>query len=343
MRDGGRHMKTLQKFCIRSNKPVKVCIVLALLTAAAAALSLCVGAVMVNPAELFGKDHDGVAFRILRYSRLPRTCCSLLAGAALAVSGAVIQNVLSNPLAAPNIIGVNGGAGFMAALCCAFLPGNLQILPAAAFAGALVSVLMVLAISQSAGASRITLVLAGVAISSLFSAATDAVVTFVPDALAGYMDFRVGGFSGVTLQQLKAPALMIAIAMAIVFLMSRSMEILALGGETAKSLGLPVRPVRLMLLVLAAALAGAAVSFSGLLGFVGLLVPHMVRRLTQGDGLVLLAGSALGGAFLVTLCDTLARSLFSPYELPAGIVLAFIGAPFFLWLLFHQREGDAYD
>ena len=320
-----------------------VCTILALLTLCAACLSLCVGAVMVSPAELFAKDHASVAFRILRYSRLPRTCCSLLAGAALAVSGAVIQNVLSNPLAAPNIIGVNAGAGFMAALCCAFLPGNLQILPAASFAGALISVLTVLVVSRTAGSSRITLVLAGVAISSLFSAGTDAILTFVPDALSGYMDFRVGGFSGVTLNQLKAPSVMIAVSLAAVLCMSRSMDILALGSETAKSLGLSVRPVRLVLLVLAAALAGAAVSFCGLLGFVGLLVPHMIRRLTGGDALVLLIGSALGGAFLVTLCDTLARSLFSPYELPAGIVLAFIGAPFFLWLLFHQKEGDGSD
>ena len=320
-----------------------VCTTLAILTMCAAGLSLCVGAVLVSPAELFAKDHDSVAFRILRYSRLPRTCCSLLAGAALAVSGAVIQSVLSNPLAAPNIIGVNAGAGFMAALCCAFFPGNLQILPAASFAGALLSVLTVLTVSRTAGSSRITLVLAGVAISSLFSAGTDAILTFVPDALAGYMDFRVGGFSGVTLNQLKAPAVMIAASMAAVLCMSRSMDILALGSETAKSLGLSERPVRLVLLVLAAALAGAAVSFCGLLGFVGLLVPHIVRRLTGGDALVLLIGSAFGGALLVTLCDTLARSLFSPYELPAGIVLAFIGAPFFLWLLFHQKEGDSCD
>ncbi len=327
----------------RPERTRKVELALAAAALAAAVLSLCIGSSPVSPAAvfraLFDAETQTTAARIVRYVRLPRTCGSLLSGAALAVSGAVIQSVLANPLAAPNIIGVNAGAGFAVTLCCAIAPGAVAVLPAAAGVGALFGVLLVLFIGESTGASRLTLVLAGVAISSLFTAGVDAIVTFVPDALNGYSDFRVGGFSNVTLKKLQSPAILIALSAALALSLSGHMDILALGEETARSLGLRVRLVRLLLLLSAAALAGASVSFSGLLGFVGLLVPHMIRRLLGSRGFPLLLGSALGGAAFVTLCDLLARTLFMPYELPVGIVLSFLGAPFFLWLLFRQKRG----
>ena len=208
-----------------------------------------------------------------------------------------------------------------------------------AFLGALAGILLVLGLAECTSASRITVVLAGVAVSNLFSAGIDAVVTLVPDALNGVSDFRIGGFSGVTMAQLAPAAGLILVSLLLVFSLSQQLDILALGSDTAQSLGLSVRPVRFLLLVLAAALAGAAVSFSGLISFVGLIVPHTMRRLVGEDSLPLLLSSALGGAFFVTLCDLLARELFAPYELPVGILLAFAGAPFFLWLLFRQRGG----
>lgn len=276
---------------------------------------------------------------IVLYARLPRTCAALLAGAALACAGVIIQRVLHNPLAAPNVIGVNAGAGLAAALCCAAAPGAVRLVPLAAFAGALAGVLLVLLVAERAGAARTTLVLAGVALSSLFSAGIDAVVTLVPEVLNGVADFRVGGFAGVTMARLRPAAGVIAVGIAAALSLARQMDLLALGGDTARSLGLPVRRVRFALLALAAALAGAAVSFAGLLGFVGLIVPHAMRRLVGEDSLPLLLASALGGGFFVTACDLLARVLFAPFELPVGVVLAFAGAPFFLWLLRRQRGG----
>ncbi len=297
---------------------------LAALLLGAAMLSLCVGAVPVSPGEilsaLFCGERETVGARIVLYTRLPRTAAALLAGSALAVAGAVIQTVLCNPLAAPNIIGVNASAGLAVTIACALTPMSAVSTPLIAFAGALAGVLLVLSLSELAGASRMTTVLAGVAVSNLLGAAIDAVVTLVPDALSGYSDFRIGGFSGVTMAQL-APA----------------------GTQTAMSLGLSVRPVRLLLLTLAAAMCGAAISFSGLLGFVGLIVPHMMRRLVGEESARLNLACAMGGAALVTLCDTLARVLFAPYELPVGIVLSFAGVPFFLWLLLKKRGGRASD
>lgn len=307
---------------------------------AAAVLSLCLGAVTVSPGELaavvFGGQRTGTAAQILLYVRIPRTLGCLLAGAALACSGAIIQTVLANPLAAPNIIGVNSGAGVGAALCCALFPTAAAALPFASFAGAFAGVMLVLLIAERAGASRITLVLAGVAISGMFSACIDAVLTVYPDALIGYSDFRIGGMANLTVQRIAPAGWMIVFCLAAAFVFSNEMDVLALGSDTAQSLGLPVRRVRVLLLMIAAALAGAAVSFAGLLGFVGLIAPHMARRLVGSEGRFLLPACAFGGAALLTVCDILARVLFAPYELPVGIVLSLAGGPFFLWLLFRR-------
>lgn len=308
-----------------------------------AALSLSIGSVPLSPAQvlgaLTGQLTGTVPARIVRFVRLPRTLACLAAGAALATSGAVIQGVLANPLAAPNIIGVNSGAGLAAALCCALLPSVPAMVPVLSFLGALAGVLLVLLLAQRTGAARITLVLAGVAVSSMFGAGIDAVLTFVPEALNGYSDFRIGSLANVSLDRVLPAGGLILAALAAVLWFAKEMDLLLLGADTAQSLGLPVKRIRLTLLTLAAALAGAAVSFAGLLGFVGLLVPHMMRRLVGEDSRTLLLASALGGAALLTGCDLLARVLFAPYELPVGIVLSLLGGPFFLWLLLGQRRG----
>ena len=316
--------------------------VLAALVALASVASLAFGAVPIPPREvvaaLLGRG-SGTTASIVLYARLPRLCGCLLAGAALACSGVIIQGVLNNPLAAPNIIGVNSGAGLATAICCALAPGAVRIAPIAAFLGALTGVMLVLFISEQAGAARITLVLAGVAMSSMFSAGIDAVVTFVPDALSGYTDFRVGGVKNLSMARLAPAFWVILIALLIALSLSNELDLLLLGRETAQSLGLPAKRLRLVLLMVAAALAGAAVSFAGLLGFVGLLVPHMMRRAVGEDSFPLLLSSALGGGLLLTACDLASRLIFAPFELPLGVVLSLTGGPFFIWLLLKQRRG----
>lgn len=330
-------MNSLQRFSTRRSK-ILFWVGFVLLIILAAVCSIGMGSVKLSPGQVFevlcGRDMSSTAAKIVLYSRLPHTCAAMLAGAALAVSGAVIQTVLSNPLASPGIIGVNSSAGLAVALICAIAPTAQRFTPVAAFLGGLLGVLLIMGLSYRTGASRMTVVLAGVAISNLFSAGIDAVVTFVPEALNGVTDFRIGGFSNVSMEQLKSAAWMILISLMLVISLSQQLDILALGTDIAQSLGLSVKPLRLILLVLAAALAGAAVSFSGLLSFVGLIVPHTMRRLVGENSFPLLMASALGGAFFVMVCDLLARLLFAPFELPVGIVLAFAGAPFFLFLLF---------
>ncbi len=338
-------MKSWRTSSIRhSNAPLLA--VLCALVLLAAGLSMCLGSALIAPGDilpaLLGEPVSAAA-RIIRYARLPRTCACLLAGSALAVSGAVIQSVLGNPLAAPNIIGVSSGAGLAAALCGALAPAAAAAVPIAAFGGALLAVLLVLFIAERTGASKLTLVLAGAAVSGMFSAATDAVVTFVPDALNGYSDFRIGGVANLAMSRIIPAFWVILAAMLLVFSLAGELDVLLLGADTAQSLGLRAKPLRLILLALAAALAGAAVSFSGLLGFVGLIVPHIMRRLIGEDSRPLLCGCALGGAVTLTLCDLAARLLFAPYELPVGIVLSLAGGPFFIWLLLRQRGGRVHD
>ena len=342
MPDGGKRMKNLQIFSMRRSK-IFFLLGLLVFTIAIAILSMGIGSVSLTPKEvlfaILGKDTTSTAARIVLYSRMPRILAAMLAGTALAVSGVVIQTVLNNPLASPGVIGVNSSAGFAVALVCALAPNLQQHTPLIAFIGALAGVMLVMILSQSTAAARITVVLAGVAISNFFSAGIDAVVTLVPDALNGVTDFRIGGFTGVTMAQLIPATKVILISFFVLISLAKQLDILSLGSDTAKSLGLSVGPVRVVFLILAAALAGAAVSFSGLLGFVGLIVPHIMRRFVGEESGVLLLASAMGGAFFVMLCDLVARVLFAPFEIPVGIVLAFAGAPFFLWLLFKQRGG----
>lgn len=314
-----------------------------LLTLAALAASLCVGAGGLSSAELWqALLHPGAGTRaaaILYLVRLPRLLACVLCGGALAVSGLLIQTVLHTPLASPGILGVNAGAGFAVVLAAFWFPAAFLPRVAAAFIGALAAVLLVYAVAHKTGASRLTIVLAGVAVSSLLSAAGDALLTINPAAIMDKAGFAMGGFSGVGLWQagLTAPLVLAAAVMAL--LLSGSLEVLTLGDEVAASLGVRVAGARFLALLCAALLAGCAVSLGGLIGFVGLVSPHIARLLFKTRFSRLILASFWFGSLLVVVCDLMARTLFMPYEIPTGIVLAFVGVPFFLFLLLGKRRG----
>lgn len=311
-----------------------------------ALLSLCVGAVALSPGQVWqaltGRA-TGAVRQICLLVRLPRTIAAVLAGAALSVSGLILQTVLNNALAGPNIIGVNAGAGLFTLLLAAFFPSLLLFTPLAAMLGALVATLLIYFIASATGASRMTLVLAGIAISSFLGAMTDTVLTLVPEAQTSRMSFMIGGLSGVYMRQMLPAMAVIAAGMLLAFVLRRQMNVLMLGDEVATSLGLRTRAVRFALLLAAAMLAGGAVSFAGLLGFIGLIVPHTARFLIGYDQKALVPLCALLGAAFTLLCDLLSRVPFAPYEIPVGIVLSFIGGPFFLMLLLRQKRGRLYD
>lgn len=274
------------------------------------------------------------------HSRLPRVLGALLAGSALAVSGAILQAVLQNPLASPNIIGVNSGAGLMVLLCSAFLPAHPALLPFSAFLGALATAMVIFALAMGPGVSRITLVLTGIAISSILGSGMNCIMILYPDAYIGASTFLVGGLSGLTLKGLNFPVIYIIVGLILAMLLRRDMNIISLGTETARSLGMSVNLVRFLLIFTSAVLAGAAVSFAGLIGFVGLIVPHAIRFLIGNDNQFLVPASAFGGAAFVIICDLISRIAFAPYEIPVGILLSFIGGPFFIYLIIHNRRGN---
>ncbi len=313
-----------------------------LLWITAALLSLCIGSIYFTPAELLsvlaGKA-GSAAQGILRYARLPRTLACLFAGAALSCAGAVLQNVLANQLASPSIIGVNAGAGLGVTLCCAAGTVSGWAISGSAFAGSLAAVAVIALFSCRIGASRTTVILTGVALNSLLNAVSETVTVLAPDVAALSTEFRVGGFSAVTYTRLIPACMLIALALLLLLTLCGELDVMALGDETARGLGLPVRGFRILFLVLCALLAGAAVSFSGLLGFVGLIVPHFVRILFGSESRrMLLHCIFLGGAF-VALCDLVSRCIFQPFELPVGILMAVLGGPAFVFLLIRSKGG----
>lgn len=313
---------------------------------AVAVLSLCLGNVHFPPADLPGilaGDKGAMSRSILLYARLPRMFAALLAGAALSVSGAVLQTVLANRLASPGIIGVNAGAGLGVTLCCAAGVLSGYAVSCAAFAGSLITVAVISLFSYRTSASKTTVILGGVALNSILNAICESVTVLDTDIAMLSIDFRVGGFSSVSYIRLIPAGLLILAALAVLFTLCNELDVVALGDETARGIGLPVGRYRLVFLALAALLAGAAVSFAGLLGFVGLIVPHFVRRYTGNESRHLLPLCAICGAGFVAFCDLAARLAFAPYELPVGILMSVIGGPVFLFLLVRYKGGRRYD
>ena len=288
-------------------------------------------------------DKNSPELRILLYVRLPRMLSGLVCGAALAVSGAVIQGVLANRLASPSIIGVNSGAGLAVTLCSALGIMGGWMLSLFAFIGAFLSVMLVSLGAKRWGASRGTVILMGVALNALLGAISDLIVTFSPDISVMNSDFRIGDFSSATYDRLIPAFFAVLVAITVLLTLSNELDVLTLGDDNARGLGMNTDIMRIVFLLLSALLAGVAVSIAGLLSFVGLLVPHAVRRIASSQTRYLLPLCALFGAGFVSLCDTFARIVFAPYELPVGIIMAFLGAPFFIFIILRKRGGHSRD
>ena len=305
----------------RNKHPGRAMSLGALAVLLSALLALCLGAAGLTLPQLWEgmTCPDSIPGRILFHVRLPRVLTTLLCGCALGMAGAVLQTVLHNSLAGPNIIGVNAGAGLGAVACMALAPGAAAMqVSLCAFAGALGAVSCVYLVGRAAGSSRLTLVLSGVALGSLLTAGIDAITTFVPDVLPSATQFKQGSAAMASASALPPLALAVLAGGAGILALSRELDLLAF-------------------LMLACLMAGSAIAVMGLVGFVGLIVPHMARLLTGSEGRRLLPLSGLLGAAFLTLCDLAARTLFAPYELPVGILLSALGAPFFLGLLIRRR------
>ena len=311
--------------------------VLAALAGAAAvtiAAALAVGSVDVGPAAVWralAGDASDPASVVVRELRLPRALAAFAVGGLLAVAGALMQVLLRNPLADPYVLGLSGGAacGALAAL----LAGVAALVTPAAFAGALVSTVIVFGLARSAGAwSSTRLLLTGIVVAAGWGALIMLLLAVAPDAqVRGMLFWLIGDLSGATHGGSALWALAGVLLLALP--LARDATLLARGEVTAATLGVPVRSVALALHALAAAATAVAVTLAGSVGFVGLVVPHAVRLVVGNDQRVLLPASALAGGALLVLADTLARTVVAPAQLPVGVLTALAGVPMFLWLL----------
>lgn len=331
-------------------------VLLAAALAATALISLGSGASDVALAALVadwfrgGESALSQRDRIIIYDiRLPRMVLGVLVGAALAVAGAVLQGLFRNPLADPGIIGVSAGAGLGAvsmivlggtALAPVTLALGIYALPVAAFAGALATVLVLYGIATRQGRTSVaTMLLAGIALGALAGAFTGVLVFMADDRqLRDLIFWQLGSLAGATWTKIAGAGPIIALALLATPFLARGLNAFALGEATAKHLGVPVQRFKYMAILTATAATGAAVAVSGGIGFIGIVVPHLLRLAIGPDHRYLLPASALLGAILLLLADAVARTIVAPAELPIGIVTAAGGAPFFLWILLRKRS-----
>ncbi len=304
-------------------------------------LSVGMGAINVSPKEIIQAltiKKETANYHIIWNIRLPRTMVSVLVGASLSLSGAIIQGVMRNSLASPSIIGVSSGAGFTALLILILFPQYYHLVPLGAFVGAFIVTMLIYGLAWKDGLLPNRLILAGVAVNSLLGAGNNALLTFFPDRVSGVINFMVGGLNGVTWADVHSVLPYVIVGVIIALMLPDKLNILVLGDEVATGLGVNVERLRFIFIILSSLLAGSAVSIVGLLGFVGLIVPHITRLIIGADYRFLFPAAVLLGAIVVLICDLLARTLFSPIEIPVGIIMSVLGAPFFLYLL-RSREA----
>lgn len=327
----------------RISRHASVFLVLFLLLLSASLASIALGSVRISLSDLFGvlsgRIRTGTDYTLILQIRIPRTLACIGAGLGLSTSGLILQNVMNNSLASPNTIGVNSGAGFAVMLSMVFFPAAIASRSFFAFTGALISSLLIFGLAYLTDSSRITIILAGITVSAFLSAGISLIKILDSDLLININTFLIGSLSAMTYAQIFIPLVMIVTAFLITALLSNGLNILSLGDDIASGLGMNVHRIRLIFLILSSLLAGAVISYAGLISFVGLIVPHIARRIFDSDNRLLLPASGLLGAVYVLFCDLLGRTLIAPYELPVGIIMSFIGGPFFLYLLLRKKGG----
>ncbi|MBD2120479.1 iron ABC transporter permease [Trichocoleus sp. FACHB-262] len=281
---------------------------------------------------------DGFVINTLR---LPRVIVAFLVGTGLAIAGTILQGITRNPLAAPEIVGIEAGAGLAAVALIVLFPAlPLFFLPIAAFTGALIAALLVYGLAWERGSAPIRLLLVGVGVGAIASACTSLLITFgnIED-VSHALVWLAGSVYGRTWEQVRALLPWLGVFMPLSLFYARDLNTLNLGDEIARSLGVSIEWRRGLLLITCVALSGASVATAGTIRFVGLMSPHLARQLVGPAHEGLLPTAALVGGLMVALADFLGRSLFAPIELPCGVITAVVGAPYFLYLLYRNRNA----
>ena len=302
-------------------------------------ISLIKGAVDISYQSIYQALFSGIVGtneQIIYNIRLPRTIVGLLVGMNLALSGAILQAIMRNPLADPHIIGISSGAGLAGVTIMILFPAMEYLITPVAFIGAMLAAVCIYILAWKGGIRPVRIILAGVAVSAFLGSGISALMIFYSDRVHGALMWMVGGLAARSWPHVDIILPYAIIGFLLAFFGAKYLNILQLGDEIARGLGVNVELTRILMTAVAALLAASAVSVVGLLGFVGLVVPHAARLIIGSDYRYLVPASALLGMSVVTFSDTFARTAFTPIELPVGIIMAFIGAPFFLFLL--RRE-----
>jgi iron complex transport system permease protein len=326
----------LNKLKRRKSYRLSVILALLLLLVVVFFVSCSLGAYKVAIPQVFRaifKEKDSVAHSIIYNVRVARNFVAVCVGICLALSGAILQGVMRNPLASPNIIGVSSGAGLGAMLVLIVAPHLNYLLTPVAFIGGLITTMLIYTLSWKNGINPFRMVLAGIAVSSLLGAFNNAILIFYSDRVQSALGFMVGSLASRTWVHFRMIWPYALFGLVLTFVGAGKLNILAHGDEMATGLGLRVELTRVVFIMLASLLAAASVSIVGILGFVGLIVPHIIRLIIGSDYRYLFPASALLGAIVVVLCDTVSRLIFLPIELHVGIAMSIIGVPFFLYLL----------
>jgi iron complex transport system permease protein len=327
-----------------STKTIKLALLLIVFLLLSMMLSVALGDRIIHPLNvinaLFGKgDPDDIL--VVQQLRLPRIIIGVLVGISLAVSGAIMQGVIRNPLAAPDIIGVTGGASVAAVFFIIYLQQTISIhwLPLASMLGAIIASIIIYLLAWKQGVSPIRLILVGIGIASLMSGIKTLILVMTPTYSAtSAFTWLTGTIYGSSWQNVWTLLPWTVVFMSLVFGIIRHLNIQQLGDDIAKSVGSSLQRQRFWLIMLSVALAGSAVSMAGVVGFVGLIAPHIARRIVGGSSGNVLPLSALIGAIMVILADLIARTAFLPHDIPVGVFTAGIGAPFFIFLLYRTRN-----
>lgn len=327
-----------------------IIIILILLSISALIVSASMGSMQIRPIEvvkvLLGSG-DETSTLVVKTLRLPRIIIAFLVGASLAVAGAILQGIIRNPLASPDVIAVTGGAGVTTVLFIALYmdPNNNSLtldigwLPFVSFVGALLVALLVYGLAWRGGVSPIRLVLIGIGIAAATKALTTIFILFGPYGLANKATlWLTGSVYGSSWKEVSVLLPWVIVLFIVSLLLTRNLNVQELGDDIAASVGSGVQRHRFLFLIISSALAGGAVAFAGGIGFVGLIGPHIGRKLVGSSFGGLLPVSAFLGGLIVVLADLVARTAFSPLDIPAGIFTAAIGAPYFIYLLIKSRH-----
>ncbi len=323
-----------------------IIVITVLLALSLLAVVICVGigTIDFSPGEVIRAIFvdDGSTARLIVWNlRFPRILTGGLVGVCLALSGCVLQGVMRNNLASPSTIGVTGGASFVGYLTLVAFPAYSQLLPIGSIIGAFVTTMLIYALAYQKGVSPVRMILSGMAVSALFGAFNDIIKTLFAESLGNASGFLVGGLNGCGWKSFQMILPYALCGMIVCLFLPSKMNILMLGDETANSLGLRTELFRFILIAVSSLLSGAAIAAVGMLSFVGLIVPHIARLMVGSDYRYLFPASTLLGFSLIVICDTIGRVIMPPGEVPVSIIISFIGAPFFLFLLRSRgKEGN---